>query len=48
MEIMWSYLLFDTLMHKILNGHQSVRPYTALQSISNKTNNISFKSSSHV
>ena len=43
MEDEWSYLLFDTLMSKILNGHQSVQEPIRLYNLSQtKTNNISF------
>ena len=43
MEDDWSYLLFDTLMNKILNGKQSVQEPIKLYNLSQtKTNNISF------
>lgn len=43
MEDEWSYLLFDTLMSKILNGHQSVQEPIRLYNLhQTKTNNISF------
>lgn len=43
MEDEWSYLLFDTLMNKILNGKQSVQEPIKLYNLSQtKTNNISF------
>ena len=43
MEDEWSYLLFDTLMSKILNGKQSVQEPIQLYNLSQtKTNNISF------
>ncbi len=43
MEDEWSYLLFDTLINKILNGKQSVQEPIQLYNLSHtKTNNISF------
>ena len=43
MEDEWSYLLFDTLINKILNGKQSVQEPIQLYTLSHtKTNNISF------
>lgn len=43
MEDEWSYLLFDTLINKILNGKQSVQEPINLYNLSHtKTNNISF------
>ena len=42
-RIQWSYLLFDTLINKILNGKQSVQEPIRLYNLSQtKTNNISF------
>jgi hypothetical protein len=39
----WSYLLFDTLINKILNGKQSVQEPIRIYNLSQtKTNNISF------
>ena len=43
MDDEWSYLLFDTLINKILNGKQSVQEPIQLYNLSHtKTNNISF------
>ena len=43
MEDEWSYLLFDTLINRILNGKQSVQEPIQLYNLSQtKTNNISF------
>ena len=43
MEDEWSYLLFDTLINRILNGKQSVQEPIQLYNLSHtKTNNISF------
>tara|TARA_B100000686_G_scaffold329710_1_gene391174 strand:+ start:1219 stop:2358 length:1140 start_codon:yes stop_codon:yes gene_type:complete len=43
MEDEWSYLLFDTLINKILNGKQSVQEPIQLYNLPHtKTNNISF------
>ena len=43
MDDEWSYLLFDTLINKVLNGKQSVQEPVSLYNLSHtKTNNISF------
>ena len=43
MEEEWSYLLFDTLINKILNGKQSIQEPIQLYNLEQtKTNNISF------